>query len=483
MSMRASPTATSFGALLISVRPQDSTFYAGEDLVVEITFRNTARPSAPSRRPSGQSPLGQLVKGHRSAQSLVLPSPPASAPLPVRDDQRRSGGAAVLPMRRGLVGKGAELVLPMQRRLSGLHDGPTPGSAALRTPQSAGLYAERRGPPKHAHSYSTAASTPDLLSDLGAQQAAMAMSLAQAQAHRLSNGAPRSFSGRSAASRACYIVCRSTDQLAETPSIAEEPGQGNIEDDFSTLYPRSSPLHSRTATSASDTGIQPTLRASVDLSRGGEDETMDAAWRDRVTDYSREASGAYGRPLPKRTLSGSSVTSAASTTLSYAPPTPLRFLGDGAGTQTLLWTFAQLQGSFELDDTLIKPAEFIAVKRALVGGGEGSAGLVGGGTLHGGAGDAGAGWRDWLLGNGQSPPPGLDGLTSPTEHLAVPTPSSSAGRRASGGGISTLEQRRTRVMADKTVPTFSTPPSILAVDLDLAPGESKTCACAIAPRI
>lgn len=205
---------------------------------------------------------------------------------------------------------------------------------------------------------------------------------------------------------------------------------------------------------------------------------MDADWRDRVTDYSRTASGAYGRPVPKRTLSGSSVTSAASTTLSYAPSASLRFGSDGHGTQTLLWTFAQLQGSFELDDTLIKPAEFIAVKRALVGG-EGltsGAGLVGGGTLHGGAGDAGAGWREWLLGNGQSPPPGLEGVTSPTEHLAVPTPSSSAGRRASGGGISTLEQRRTRVMADKTVPTFSTPPSILAVDLDLAPGEAKTCA-------
>lgn len=216
--MRSSGSATSFGALLISVRPQDSTFYAGEDLVVEITFRNTARPSAPSRRPSGQSPLGQLVKGHRSAQSLVLPSPPASAPLPIRDDQRRSG--PVLPMRRGLVGKGAELVLPMQRRLSGLHDGsgpPTPGSSALRTPQSAGLYAERRGPPKHAHSYSTAASSPDLLSDLGAQQAAMAMSLAQAQAHRMSNGTSRSVSGRSAASRVSFAVHGSTDRSKRRP--------------------------------------------------------------------------------------------------------------------------------------------------------------------------------------------------------------------------------------------------------------------------
>lgn len=214
MSLRASRSSSSFGALLISVAPQDSTFYAGEDLVVEITFRNTARPSAPapSRRPSsGASPLGQLgAHGHRSAQSLALPSPPASAPLPGRDERRSGGlGTGVLPMRRGLVGKGAELVLPMQRRLSGLYDGsgpPTPGSSALRTPQSAGLYAERRGPPKHAHSYSTAASTPDLLSDLGAQQAAMAMSLAQAQAHRLLNGAQRSVSGRSAASRAFVLA-------------------------------------------------------------------------------------------------------------------------------------------------------------------------------------------------------------------------------------------------------------------------------------
>ena len=45
----------------------------------------------------------------------------------------------------------------------------------------------------------------------------------------------------------------------------------------------------------------------------------------------------------------------------------------------------------------------------------------------------------------------------------------------SSHAVGSLEERRNRAMNDKNYPVFSSPPSILAVDLTLEPGESKTC--------
>lgn len=108
-------------------------------------------------------------------------------------------------------------------------------------------------------------------------------------------------------------------------------------------------------------------------------------------------------------------------------------------TLTLLWSFAHLEGTFEVDPTLIKPAEFIEVKRSLIAGfGSG----LGGGTLD--SGPESTGWRNWIW----------------------------EGERTGGA---TLEARKANVMKERTIPTFSSPPSILGVDVVLEPGQSKTC--------
>lgn len=122
-------------------------------------------------------------------------------------------------------------------------------------------------------------------------------------------------------------------------------------------------------------------------------------------------------------------------------------------TLSLLWSFAHLEGTFEVDDTLIKTAEFVQLKKELLGGLAG----VGGGTLEdkkksGG----GGGWKDWIWG----------------------TPSSSSS--AAVGGAS-LEDRKNESMKDRSIPTFSSPPSILGVDLVLEPGESKSCEFRLSP--
>ncbi|GAA6003982.1 hypothetical protein JCM10207_006497 [Rhodosporidiobolus poonsookiae] len=110
-------------------------------------------------------------------------------------------------------------------------------------------------------------------------------------------------------------------------------------------------------------------------------------------------------------------------------------------TLSLLWAFAHLEGAFEVDESLIKPAEFIEVKRLIAGAG------IGGGTLE--EKRDGSGWGGWLW--GKRPPPQED------TH-----------------GAASLEERRDRAIKERAVPTFSCPPSILGVDLVLEPGQSKS---------
>jgi hypothetical protein len=110
----------------------------------------------------------------------------------------------------------------------------------------------------------------------------------------------------------------------------------------------------------------------------------------------------------------------------------------------LLWSFVHLEGTFEVDESLIKASEFNEVKRSLLAGfGSG----IGGGTLE--QTNQVPGWRNWLLGK-------------ETE-------------RTTAGA--SLEERKNLMMKDRSVPTFSSPPSILGIDIVLEPGESKTCEC------
>ncbi|GAA6029152.1 hypothetical protein JCM8097_001625 [Rhodosporidiobolus ruineniae] len=114
-------------------------------------------------------------------------------------------------------------------------------------------------------------------------------------------------------------------------------------------------------------------------------------------------------------------------------------------TLSLLWAFAHLEGAFEVDESLIKPAEFLEVKR-LIAGGLGGVG-VGGGTLE--ERKETSGWKGWLWGS------------RPAE-------------AEEGRAAATLEERKEKAVKDRAVPTFSCPPSILGVDLVLEPGQSKT---------
>ncbi|GAA5941573.1 Rgp1p [Sporobolomyces koalae] len=136
-------------------------------------------------------------------------------------------------------------------------------------------------------------------------------------------------------------------------------------------------------------------------------------------------------------------------------------------TIALLWAFAHLEGSFEVDEDLIKEREFLEVKQLLAGG-VGGVGM-GGGTLEPKKQETG-GWKNWLWGNSNVPP-----AQDPSRRGDNLKEGDYGTTNASGEmeGAATLEERKEKAVKDKSVPIFSCPPSILGVDLVLEPGESK----------
>lgn len=215
------------------------------------------------------------------------------------------------------------------------------------------------------------------------------------------------------------------------------------------------------ALSASSTDLTDlSAQHAADMYGLGRNESMDSVVAEGISDYARtqhQPSAPLTAPHSRRTMSmshlpGNSSNSKMSSDLgSFASPRPVNI--------DILWSFAQLQGSFEVDDTLIKPTEFNAVKRSLFA----ESGLVGGGSLDAPPQDMG--WRDWLW------------WSSSTSQAENSLPEASHQPSVSGGVQAgwTLADRRSRALADRTVPILLIPPTVFATDLVLSPGESKTC--------
>jgi hypothetical protein len=255
-----------------------------------------------------------------------------------------------------------------------------------------------------------------------------------------------------------------------TPTIDEESDTWTHDAKYTLSPTESSSSHSRSMStmprSLSDRDPdEPSPRNSVEFYATGRNESMDSVLRDSMTDWAT-------RPAYRRTASSPHAVK------SPRPAAPWRLQSTGsppAGQETLLWAFAQLQGSFEVDETLIKPAEFVAVKRSLFGHPTlpsspqypgARTGLIGGGTLNAASGTSTGGWKDWLWST--SAP--AEGETASASRR---TPGMSVAGSAEGGG--SLADRWSRAFSDKSIPILSMPPCVFAVDLVLEPGQSKTC--------
>lgn len=266
----------------------------------------------------------------------------------------------------------------------------------------------------------------------------------------------------------------------------------------------------------------------------GRNDTMESVVRDKMTDWSGIGLGSSRdrRSSISSNASSSNFTSNSST--SNLPKTKKRSKTQPPGTETLLWSFVQLRGTCEVDETLIKGEDFERLKKRLAfgeGGGEGEKGtnLKGGRKILGGGEFDLGDFNNLNIGNHQSRASNDDGwgsylksalwLSSSNSQNSRSTSSSSSSNNdkshldddstpysphasisdfstsIGSNGTSTTssnasdkstanKHKRTgstmldnhnRTLTSKSFPTFSMPPNMIAVDLVLKPGESKSC--------
>ncbi|PWN44628.1 Rgp1-domain-containing protein [Ceraceosorus guamensis] len=202
---------------------------------------------------------------------------------------------------------------------------------------------------------------------------------------------------------------------------------------------------------------------------------MESVLRDDISAWSRPGIGRGGSGQSSGNSSGldvSTPTSSSSASTPYGAPKSSPLFPSGRsyapGTISLLWSFAQFGGEFKVDESLIKPGEFEQVKKRLamdrtIGGGHLASSF---GGAHGTGGGGGSGAQ-------------FDGGDEDAQKAGWGTYLSSAlfsrpARRAHGRSVSSIGDRQARTLQNRAVPLFSSPPSIVAVDLELKPGESRS---------
>lgn len=186
------------------------------------------------------------------------------------------------------------------------------------------------------------------------------------------------------------------------------------------------------------------------------------------------------------------------------------------GSEILLWAYARLVGTLEIDESIVPPAELDSLRAKLrtggaIGGGRmdiaerapaagvsaaSPVGLTGGlfSTLFGGGGGSPSGFATQSSPTMMTPPQSAVSLGvhtrspsagyissfftgSPGPGVTRARSMSHAGRYggSSGGGSGLLGGAATAGEDPKSLPTLEVQPSVLAVDLNLAPGETRSC--------
>ncbi|GAA5823189.1 hypothetical protein JCM11251_007517 [Rhodosporidiobolus azoricus] len=433
-------------------------------------FPATALASASTSQLPSPSPSRPTFKG-------ALPHPLSPAGYPSSPSKLSAAGQAPLPTRRGLIGK-QPAKEPPKVAGGGLY------AAGPRRPGGTGGLL--RG---HGRAQSMAISSPDLLArgdgDAGMRHASAPMQGMGGHAKGrfggsvagMATGLNGDKSLPSSPSRGLAAQVEEEDPLADDlkpnfPEDAAFPPSESSSAPAPSIFPRrptfghrrqssNYPYSHNTRASLStlslasdndDSDDDPNEASSNRFYGVGRNDTMESVVEAEYHRAAREVGTLNNRlssaPAPSTYASQPGHDRRGDRSQSYsnsAPPPSDSSPPHPPNTLSLLWAFAHLEGSFEVDESLIKPAEFMEVKR-LIAGGLGGVG-VGGGTLE--ERKETAGWTGWLWGSRPAP-------------------------QDDGRGAASLEERKERAVKDRSVPTFSCPPSILGVDLVLEPGKSKT---------
>ncbi|KAJ4307181.1 Golgi membrane exchange factor (Ric1p-Rgp1p) subunit [Collariella sp. IMI 366227] len=221
-------------------------------------------------------------------------------------------------------------------------------------------------------------------------------------------------------------------------NVARPPGSGgeHAEEDPTSPTAVGLPIRSRdTVPTINEQGVAPSARVLSTMSIGGTPRSS-GEFYSLSNNSSETLASEYVTQQPLRT----SVRSPHNRRTSNLSSSSIRL------PESLMMGYAQIQGSFTLDGSLINLGPFEAVKRKAVVGGQGG-GVVGLETPK----------RDSGLLRGF----GWGNITS------------SIGELLGGGELSSIKEMR-GIANSKAVPLLSTPQSILFVDLQLGPGESRS---------
>ncbi|PWN37145.1 Rgp1-domain-containing protein [Meira miltonrushii] len=499
----ATTTKVSTGSYLqIAVEPAQSSFFAGEDFACTITFTNTRIPvpqtqPLPSRSTFESTGLGVEENKQRSVSfnpAHTVLSPLSALPssrrfhrksqsVDIRTFARRNqlergnaeeGEASDERYYRSLIlndGEEDELsqmhaqeflqALPRRQGLIGKNFRNQSASNSL---QSTPKFPDISTPPMKRHNKAFSVATPgsrEYAEHLGKGVPSIQTQFASPRipSHHVnieaSTPSPAGSRAVSSSSRRVSDVIKPTHPHSRKKSVA----QVQAEDLSATFELDGTSPGSNTPNGPSS--LLNTPRQSLDLRNNrpggegfyglGENSTMESVLREDFTQYSKM--GPNGTPISPHASS--------------------------SDIETVLWTFAQFGGHFQVDESLVKPGEFEQVKQRLAGLG-GAGGLstssfgaigqlgpaaIGGGelgaavdALEGEERKASEGWGSYLR-NVLSSGGGSKNATMGAAH------------RRSG---STLLDTRQKTMASRSIPVLSNPPSMVAVDLELAPGQSRS---------
>ncbi|SPO27730.1 uncharacterized protein UTRI_04231_B [Ustilago trichophora] len=464
-------------SLKVTIRPLQSSFFAGEDFICQITFTNTnarvahTQPLLQAEFPSSSSSSSAQAsssnadpgcrpslqdKSHRRVVSSI-PTHSKSRSVDVRalgrdhdassSTANLAGSARANKLLRHLNGQ----VLPDRRNLIGKSI-PSPSGTPFIHPWSvsSNLASSK---PSHRSTQSSSVSSLRTRSDLGLGRPTLpstptktsASSSQQSDANRFSPNPPLRISSLPGLStkRTPSAPISPNHSHSRKKSVAQVQAQ-----DLTEAFELDSPSAASSPTSTTPTSWTPShneLNASSSFYAMGRNDTMESVFRESVTHWSQSKR----RPSIPRSPGHSPI---------YPPSDTL-----APGTEKILWSFAQIGGTIEIDESLIKPGDFENLKRRLaygdLTGANASPHSVPGTPRTLGGGDLGQT-------SDHKPRP-----SSWSSYLRGPFGGRAQQHRRTG---STMQDAQDRTLQSRSVPTFATPPSIVAVDLVLAPGESKT---------
>ncbi|KAK1754600.1 Rgp1-domain-containing protein [Echria macrotheca] len=493
LSSSASSSTSSQSNIRVFVRWQDHVVFAGEDLKCTITFKNVARPPNPpgsASLPPKLSPLSSSSSRHLGPDARPRQPSPLS-PSAAHNRAKNNAGLLPPPAARG---HRSTLSLSVPSAASRARAGSIPWSPPANLAGAA--RSGRNGGSGHGEGHKRSVSIVSIgsvstVDDARSDASTVTKTQRPARGHarasslqivprglplngpRSATNPPRPPPTQSPLFHASYPPERSIGRSgASTAPPTPALGSGKLSplsradgiSDFK--FPMTeSPASAGPSKSGDDGLMSPTSNAS-------EAPSLPIRTRDGVPMINEHGVTPSARVLSTTSVGGTprssgefySLSNNSSETLAseYVTQQPLRsqgrsqphnrrtsnMSGNAARVmpEALMMGYAQVQGSFILDGSLVNLAPFEQVKRKAVVGGQGG-GVIGVETAKRDSGLLrGFGWGNFT---------------------------SSISEILGGGELSTIKEMR-GIASSKSIPLLSTPQSILFVDLQLAPGETKS---------